>query len=327
MAISRRALFTLDFDRPAKPADRWLRVHRTAMACRVEITLAPHDSRFVRAAGEALDEADRVEALLTVFRESSELSRLNRDAGGEASGELFALLQRCAALHADTAGAFDITSTPLSRCWGFLTRQGRVPAEADIEAARASTGMTNVALDTATRSVRFQRPGMAVNLNAIGKGYALDRMASVLRRRGADHALLSAGGSSILAVGGRHRGWSIDIRSPLVSRPKLARLRLRGGAVGTSGAGEQFVIADGTRYGHVIDPRTGRPARGVISASVVAADAATADALSTAFLIGGMELASSYCAGHRDTLALLTLDDGTEQLQMCGEYPGAVVEH
>ena len=147
MPISRRALFTLDFDRPAKVADRWLRVHRTAMACRVEVALTQQDSRFVRAAGDALNEADRVEALLTVFRESSEVSRLNRDAGGEVGAEVFSLLQRCAELCADTDGAFDITSTPLSRCWGFLARQGRVPAQPEIDAARALVGMTRVTLD------------------------------------------------------------------------------------------------------------------------------------------------------------------------------------
>jgi thiamine biosynthesis lipoprotein len=326
MPISRRALFTLDFDRPSKVAGQWLRVHRTAMACRVEIALTQQDSRFVRAAGDALNEADRVEALLTVFRESSEVSRLNRDAGGEVGSEVFSLLQRCAELCADTDGAFDITSTPLSLCWGFLARQGRVPAQSDIEAARALVGMTRVTLDAATRSVSFERPGMALNLNAIGKGYALDQMASVLRRRGVGHALLSAGSSSVLALGGRHGGWPIDIRSPLVSRPRLARVRLRDGAVGTSGAGEQFVIANGTRFGHVIDPRTGWPAQGIISTSVITADAAAADALSTAFLIGGVDLARSYCSGHPGTLALLTVGDGTEPPHVYGKYPGAEIE-
>ncbi len=327
MPITRRALFTLDFERPGSVASRWLRVHRTAMACRVEVALRPDDSRFVPAAGEALNEADRVEALLTVFRESSELSRLNREGGGTVVPEVFTLLQTCARLYAETAGAFDITSTPLSRCWGFLRRQGRVPAETEIDAARALVGMDHVTLDAATGSVRFATPGMAVNLNAIGKGYALDRMGSVLRRRGVDHALLSAGSSSILALGGRGRGWPIDIRSAQVAGRALARVRLRGGgAVGTSGAGEQFVIADGRRYGHVIDPRSGWPSRGLISATVITGDAARADALSTAFLIGGVGLARAYCDEHPQTLALLTPDDEAEETQVCGSYAGAVVE-
>jgi thiamine biosynthesis lipoprotein len=327
--ISRRALFTLDFDRPRPVSDPgWLRVHRTAMACRVEVTLAPEDAAHVGAAGEALNEADRVEALLTVFRDSSELSRINREAAGGCEGvddEVLALLQRCAQLHAETDGAFDVTSTPLSRCWGFLHRDARVPSDADLDRARASVGMSRVALDGESGSVRFDSDGMELNLNAIGKGYALDRMARVLRAHGVDRALLSAGSSSILAVGAPRGGWPVDLRSPLVPR-RIARVQLRDGALGTSGAGEQFVIADGTRYGHVIDPRTGWPARGVLSASVITRDAAAADALSTAFLVGGSALAERYCERHPDTLALLTLDDGTGHAHAYGRYAGAIVE-
>ena len=114
------------------------------MACRVEVALHECDARHLAAAREALDEADRVEALLTVFRDSSELSRVNREGDGGAvgvDGEVFALLQRCAQLHADTDGAFDITSSPLSRCWGLLTREGRLPSTREIEAALACIGM------------------------------------------------------------------------------------------------------------------------------------------------------------------------------------------
>ena len=329
MPITRRALFTLDFDRPHDTDGRWLRVHRTAMACRFEVTLDREAAGHVAAARGALDEADRLEAALTVFRDTSELSRVNREAAERATrvdAELFSLLQRCAELHAQTGGAFDITSTPLSRCWGFLRREGRVPAAADIDAARALVGMTRVTLDAEARTVRFASPGMALNLGAIGKGYALDAMARRLLAAGVTQALVSAGGSSAIAFGGRGRGWPIDLRSPQIPGRRLARLHLRDGALGTSGAGEQFVIADGTRYGHVIDPRTGWPARGVISASVVTHDAATADALSTACLIGGESLARDYCDRHPGTLVLLMLEDGTGRPHRFGSFAGATVE-
>ena len=101
----------------------------------------------------------------------------------------------------------------------------------------------------------------------------------------------------MLAIGGKGRGWPVDLRPRLASR-RVGRLWIKNGAVGTSGAGEQFIEVDGRRYGHVIDPRTGRPAEGVLGASVITGDAATADALSTAFLIGGPELARRYCAAH-----------------------------
>jgi thiamine biosynthesis lipoprotein len=329
MTLTRRELFALDFERPPRNIDRLIRVHRTAMACRVEVALYEEDTAHLNAARAALSEADRVEALLTVFRESSELSRVNRDAAqgaADVDAELFNVLERCQVLHAETDGAFDITSSPLSRCWGFLHREGRVPADVEIEKARALVGMSGVELDRSRRAVRFARPGMQINVNALGKGYALDRMTAVLRAFGVGHALLSAGGSSVVAIGGRYGGWPVDIRSPLVDRARLARVRLRDGALGTSGAGEQFVVEDGRRYGHVIDPRTGWPAQGVLSCSVACQDAATADALSTAFLVGGAELARRYCDEHRGTLALLTLDDGSEKPKIFGRYFGATVE-
>jgi FAD:protein FMN transferase len=332
MTLSRRALFTLDFERPPQAIDRLVRVHRTAMACRVEIALPEEGIACVAAARAALNEADRVEALLTIFRQSSEVSRVNAAGAAGAADvdpEVIALLQRCRTLHAETEGAFDITSSPVSRCWGFLRRAARVPSDRELDAARALVGMHRIGVDESSRCVRFATPGMSINFNAIGKGYALDRMAAVMRAHGARQALLSAGGSSIVAVGGRNGGWTIDVRSPQIARARLARVRLRDGALGTSGQGEQFILTDGerpVRYGHVIDPRTGWPASGVISCSVIAADGATADALSTAFLVGGPELARRYCEEHPNTLALLTPDDGIAKPQMFGRYRGADIE-
>jgi FAD:protein FMN transferase len=307
----------------------WIRVHRRAMACRFEITLSNEDAGQVDAARAALGEVDRIEDALTVFRETSELVRVNREANlGPTVTEagLFALLQTCAILHRETEGAFDITSTPLSRAWGFLKRQGRLPAPEEIASARARVGMDGVELAADKRTVRFRRPGMELNLGSIGKGYALERAGTLLRERGVTHALVSAAGSSIFALGGRDGGWIVDVRSRQIQRQRLARLSLRDCALATSGAGEQYVDVDGRRYGHVIDPRTGWPAAGLVSVSVVADDAARADALSTAFLVGGLESARSYCASHPRTLALVTPDDGTERPQVLGEHPGARLE-
>ena len=135
---------------------------------------------------------------------------------------------------------------------------------------------------------------------------------------------MSAGRSSLLAIGGRDGGWHVDIASPRAEKP-LARVFLRNAAVGTSGAGEQFVIVDGIRYGHVLDPRTGWPASGVLSATVVASRSAVADALSTAFLVGGAKLAHDYCASHAGVLALIT-PEGSRHTVLIGHHPGALVE-
>lgn len=363
-------------------ADHWLRVYRGAMACRFEVTLSGEEAHAIPAAREALLEADRLEAALSVFRESSDLMRVNRTAAGAPAPvdrELFALLQHCQALHVATDGAFDITSTPLSRCWGFLRREGRVPSDHEIAAARACVGMALVALidaiepdpepdcepgfgtadptyaadacgrtreqpsQDAAGAVRFAHEGVALNLGSIGKGYAVQRIAARLRRRGLRHALVSAGGSSIAAIGGpdsnpdssgSDAGWPIHIR-PTPHQPDecpeaaetepVARVWLRDGALATSGAGEQFVEVDGRRYGHVIDPRTGWPASGTRSATVITRDAADADALATAFLVGGRDLATRYCAAHPQTLAILTDDADPHRPHIIGHYAGARV--
>ena len=326
--VTRRSFLSGPPTAATDPADFLVRVFRQVMACRFEVVLPGEYGEHVAVAQAALDEADRLEAVMTIFRESSELSQLNRSAHARpfvAGPELFSLLEECATLAGATGGAFDITSTSLSRCWGFLRREGRLPPAEDIAAARELAGMHLVDLDPAARTVSFRRRGVSLNLGAIGKGFALDRLGVWLRRRGVRQTLLSAGSSSVLALGGERHPWEIDLHS-MTTRERLARVRVTNGAVGTSGAGEQFFEVDGVRYGHVIDPRTGWPAAGVLSASVIAQRAAEADALSTAFFIGGAPLAESYCAQHPNVLALVTPDDGERRPLVFGSFMGASVQ-
>jgi thiamine biosynthesis lipoprotein len=334
---------TMGHVRPDHDRDHWIRVYRGAMACRFEVTLSGEDARHISVARDALTEADRLEAALTVFRDSSDLVRVNQtaaDAPAPVDAELFDLLARCRALHDETDGAFDVTSTPLSRCWGFLDRQGRVPVADHLDAARARVGMPLVTLDADARTVRFARAGMELNLGSIGKGYAVERIADRLRARGVRHALVSAGSSSVRAIGGRGDGWSIHLRSrgaprfaaaaeddAAASEP-LARVWLRDAALGTSGAGEQFIEADdGRRYGHVLDPRTGWPASGLLSVSVIARDAADADAWATACFVGGLDLARRYCDAHPNrALVIVTTEADPRHPHVIGRYDGAIVE-
>ena len=326
--LSRRSFLTR---RPAplpQPAEFLVRVHRRMMACRVEVVLPGEHASLLPVASAALDEGDRLEEVMTIFRESSELSRVNRDAHRApvpVSEDLWSVVDAARMVSDATEGAFDPTSTALSRCWGFIRRQGRLPSPEEIDDARACTGMRLVEVDPATRAVRFTKTGVALNLGSIGKGFALDRMAALLAAGGTTDALLSAGSSSVLARGGDRVPWTVDLRS-MVSGRVLARLGLVDAAMGTSGAGEQFFVVDGRRYGHVIDPRTGWPASGVLSASVIASSAAEADALSTAFLIGGLDLAERYCEQHDDVLTIITPDDEGRVPLTIGSYPGATVD-
>ena len=168
-------------------------------------------------------------------------------------------------------------------------------------------GMQHVVLDPAARSVRFLRPGMGLNLGAIGKGYALDRVSAQLQRAGVSTALLTAGASSVKAVGGGpdSRGFKVGLRDPAAHKRRMGTLMLDGLALGVSGAGEQFFEEDGKRYGHIIDPRTGWPVEGQALVAVVAPSAALADALATAFFVGGRDVAEAYVRENSDVSAAL----------------------
>ena len=297
------------------------------MACRFEITLDGKDAGFMGEAGRALEEVQSIEAQLSIFRETSALTRLNRCAAAgwvAVDRELLRLLMLCRTLHNDTDGAFDVTSTPLSRCWGFLQHAVRLPTPDEVALAREQVGMSDIEIDAQGRRVTFTRPGIEVSFGAIGKGWALDSVSRRLRDRGVSHALLSAGHSSVVALGAPSDPWSIDLTSPRVDRA-FARVELEHGALGTSGAGEQFFEIDGRRYGHVLDPRTGWASdAGILSASVLTVSAAVSDALSTAFLVGGLDLARRYCASHTDVMAVMTLEDRSTHI--VGEFRGAHVD-
>jgi FAD:protein FMN transferase len=312
MDLTRRTLLSLRRSQPAAatPEGYWLHLGRPAMACRFEVTLPSELQRHLDAAQAALDAVDRLEEQLSIFRESSELSFINREAAGRAvpvEGRLLALLAQCQELYRATGGSFDITSTPLSRVWGFLRREGRVPPEDELAAARRQVGMEHVTIDATAGTVHLAAPGVALNLGSIGKGYALDRVAEDLGRAGVTTALLTAGASSVLALGPGPdgQGYLVGLRDPFDHARRLGTVRLHGAALGVSGIGEQSFTADGRRLGHILDPRTGRPVEGRAYVAVVAPTAALADALATAFFVGGTAVAERYVEDHADVSALV----------------------
>jgi thiamine biosynthesis lipoprotein len=284
------------------------------MACRFEVTLPISDAGGLIAARDALDGIDKLEDQLTVFRETSEVSGINRRAAGgaiEVEKGLFNLLRLCKQLHLDTEGAFDITAGPLTKCWGFFRREGRVPSSGELEEALRLVGSDKVELNSGNHTIRFSTSGVEINFGSIGKGYALDRVGERMRREGVRNALLSGGSSSVLAIGGGHNneGWPVGVRDPHSRERRIAALRLRDAAMATSGISEQFFDSEGKRYGHIIDPRTGMPSEGIASVSVVAQSAAIADGLATAFFVGGREMAERYCATHPEVLVLMIEND------------------
>lgn len=286
---------------------------RRAMACEFELRLCASAERNDTEAGmAALDLVERLEDQLTVYRDESELIDINRRAASEAvevEPRLFGLLQLAGDIHRQTDGAFDLTSGPLSRVWGFHRREGALPDDDAIREALVTVGWDHVTLDQAHRTIRFDRRGVELNVNSIGKGYALDRAGELLAERGVADSLMHGGRSTLLARGDNHLlaegGWRAGVRDPLNPTERLAEFTLRDQALSTSGSGTQFFEHEGRRYGHLIDPRTGWPGEGLYSATVIAPTAAEADALSTAAYLLGVEGTSSLCAARPEVAALL----------------------
>jgi thiamine biosynthesis lipoprotein len=282
------------------------------MATTFEILLPYGTPTALPASCSALDLIDQLEERLSVYRPDSELSQINRLAGAgqvPVEADLFELLQQAARLTVETQGAFDITAGPLIKAWGFYQRRQRIPSARQRAEVLRRVGMHKVLLDADKRRVRFDVPGVEMNLGSIGKGYALDRAAELLRQDwGLWSALLHAGHSSVYALGTPPddiRGWPVGICHPWDAKRRLAVLRLRDQALGTSAATYQHLVYCGRKLGHILDPRTGWPAEGIASASVIAPTAAQADALATAFFILGVASAEHYCASHPDVGAVL----------------------
>jgi thiamine biosynthesis lipoprotein len=266
-----------------------------AMATRFELVLHGDSATRLRAAGEAaLAEVERLEAQLSLYRPTSEIARVNARAAREpvrVSRPVFRLLQHARQLHAETAGAFDIAIAPLVRCWGFMHGTGRVPEPGDLEAARRRAGMSHVMLDEKSFCVRFDQEGVMIDLGAIGKGYAIDCAAEALREAGVTSALLHGGTSTVYGLGRPpdSEGWKIAIASGPEDSSTQAILVLRDNALSVSAVWGKFFEADGRKFGHIIDPRAGRPVNNAVMAAVVLPSATEADALSTALLVAGQE--------------------------------------
>ncbi len=282
------------------------------MATHFEIVL-PYDSNAALAHGPAaFDLLDQLEDQLTVYREQSEVCRLNRTAFHAlvpVEPGLFELLRVAARISEETDGAFDVTAGALIKAWGFFRGPRRVPSDAEREAALECVGMRHVELEPERRTVAFRRRGLQINLGSIGKGHALDRVGDFLYATGKLPAVLLHGGrSSVYARGSPNddpRGWRVGISHPWDSGRRLAEVWLRDRSLATSAATFQHLEHNGRKLGHVLDPRTGWPAAGVASATVVAPAGAEADALSTAFYVGGVDLARRYCGAHPEIGAVL----------------------
>lgn len=248
----------------------------------------------------AFDEVRRVDSLLSNYKQDSELSRINREAGrGEVqvSEEMAALLDRCLRYSDASEGAFDITVGALVKAWGFYDGEGSTPRPWALWWARRNSGFQHLRVDRAKGTVRFLRTGLQLDPGGIGKGYAVDRAVAALRKYGVERALVSSGTSSIYALGAppdSASGWDLDLRGSDAVDGAFVTVTLRNESLSTSGSYEKFFEEDGTRYGHILDPRTGRPALGMTAVSVIGPSAIDTEAWSTALYVNGAEWARKH---------------------------------
>jgi len=282
------------------------------MACEFAVQYHEADVGMQEIVLAAFDQIEAIEDRLTIYRDHSDVIEVNQqavDGPVELDDELFTLLQLGHQLYHDTAGALDITSGPLSRAWGFLQRAGRLPDAAEIEAALANVGGDQIELDAESKTVRFGKSGLEINFNAIGKGYALDRAAALLNETGHRDFLWHGGGSSVLACGSnrasRDKCWTLGLPHPLTPSSRLLEFHLRDRALATAGGATQFFEQEGRRFSHILDPRTGWPADGALTATALAPTAALADGLATAFFVMGIEATEAYCLRHPEIGAVL----------------------
>lgn len=287
------------------------RFSHQAMATTFEVLVEHGDKAYAeQAAWACFDEVDRLEGELSRFVENSDISRLNALGVNEClqmGQEGFECLQKAKQVYEETGGAFDVSVGFLMECWLDEDKGIRRPCEKELAYAREHVGMEFVTLDEENYTAQLSRSPMRIDLGGIGKGYAVDSMAAVLKEWGIGVALIHGGFSTALGIGAPAGmdGWDVTISNPHDRCEILCRLVLNGQALSGSGL---------EKGRHIINPRTGEPAVGREAAWALADDAARADALSTAFIVMSVEEVRQFCGEHADVKAMVMCDEIFEKL-------------
>ena len=266
------------------------------MGNRFEICVCGDDASWAeQCIGKAIIEIQRIEKLLTTFDEGSETNLINRNAGimpVKVSAETFYLVRRSIKLSGLTQGAFDITYGSVDkRLWNFDTTMTSLP---DPVIARRSVRLINyrnIILDNLNLTVFLKEKGMRIGFGGIGKGYAADRARTLLQNEGVKDGFVNAAGD-LTAWGNQPDGkpWTIGIANPDAKQYPFSTLQISDSAVATSGNYEKFVVIDGNKYSHTIDPKTGLPVTGIKSVTIISPHAEVSDALATPVMIMGTEV-------------------------------------
>lgn len=287
-----------------------------AMGTAFEVTTVAKDFKTAEAGIEmAISEIDRIEKLISSWDPNSQTSEVNRMAGIQpvvVDQELFDLVRRSIKISTLTKGAFDISYASMDRLWVFDGQEHTAPDSAEIAASVRLIGHDDIVLDQDASTIFLKRKGMKIGFGGIGKGYAAMKASRMLAGMGILGGIVNAGGD-LYAWGesGKEEEWSVAIADPKRKGDMMAYLRLIDQAIVTSGDYERFITIEGKRYAHIIDPRTGWPASGLKSVSVICADAELADALATSIFVMGKEN-GLYLINQLKGIECLLIDDHDE---------------
>jgi thiamine biosynthesis lipoprotein len=295
---------------------------RISMACAYTIVVYGQNAiSLASVVNTAFDEVDRIDRLMSHYKPDSRISFLNREAANrpvKVDKELFDFIAECLRYSRESDGAFDVTVGPLMKAWGFFRGEGRMPTESELADARSQTGYGRVILDDKAKTIYFNRPGVELDLGGVAKGYAVDRVVSLLKRHGVESAFVNACGSTIYGLGAppNSAGWEVKIEDPLDREKNAAAVTLKNRALSVSGSYEKFFEIDGVRYSHIMDPRTGYPVQGVLSVAVLTGSGTAGDALDNVFYVQGVEKTRESLRKMRFTEAIFFLPQAGRRWRM-----------
>lgn len=288
---------------PADSGPALLRLEESldAMGTTYSVVVYGTDRHKMQASVElAFEEVRRLDQMLSNYRSDSELSQVNKHAAEgpfRVSKELFDLVSACVRYSEASEGAFDISVGPLMKVWGFYKGSGHFPHRAEIRGAMNHVGYKNLVLDAKQQTIQYRQSGVEIDPGGIGKGYAVDRMVVILRDGEIRSGLITAGSSSIYGIGApptEPRGWKLAIRHPKDPNQSVEEVFLKDMSMSTSGNYEKFFRANGKIYSHIMDPRTGYPAPGMLSVSVMTPKTLDSEAWTKPYFINGRKWASNH---------------------------------
>lgn len=294
---------------PSEGAEKLYVRSRHLMGTPVEIRARGTDAGATQAAiNAAFDEIARLELLMSHWRDDSQVARINAQAGRGpvvVAPEVIEVVTRAIEASRVTGGAFDITVAGVGALWRIDGENPRVPGPPEIKEALRHVGYRHIRVDEKARTIAFDDPGTRIGLGGIAKGYAVDRAARVLRRRGIRSATIHAGGDMALLGADGAKPWRVAIKDPERPDYTLGWFEASDTTVHTSGDYERMIVVNGKRYHHILDPVTGYPAKDARAVTVIAADGTLGDALSTGLLVMGPEKALRLAESLPGTEALI----------------------